>query len=60
MPTSVGPVLLRFHLPLRPLDGNWAATMAQMAGWLREAGREPATFGIEGRLEAGSGTPDEW
>jgi hypothetical protein len=29
-------------------------------GWLRQAGRDPAGFGIEGRLDAGEGTPDDW
>jgi len=48
------------YLPLRPLEGGWAATIEKVHGWLREFGRDPATFGIEGRLNAGSGTPDEW
>jgi probable F420-dependent oxidoreductase len=48
------------YLPLRPLEGGWTATMEKVHGWLREAGRDPATFGLEGRLEAGSGTPDDW
>jgi probable F420-dependent oxidoreductase len=48
------------YLPLRPLEGGWEATIEKVHGWLREAGRDPATFGIEGRLEAGSGTPDDW
>lgn len=47
-------------LPLRPLDGGWAATMARVHAWLAEAGRDPATFGIEGRLDAATGTPDDW
>ncbi len=47
-------------LPLRPLDGGWVTTMAKVHDWLAEAGRDPATFGIEGRLEAGSGTPADW
>jgi probable F420-dependent oxidoreductase len=47
-------------LPLRPLEGDWDATMARVRGWLAEAGRDPATFGIEGRLDAGSGTPADW
>ena len=47
-------------LPLRPLDGGWPATMGKVRAWLDEAGRAPATFGIEGRLEAGTGTPDDW
>jgi hypothetical protein len=29
-------------------------------GWLREAGRDPAAFGIEARLNAATGTPDDW
>ena len=48
------------YLPLRPLDGGWAATIEKVHGWLRGAGRDPAAFGIEGRLNAGSGTPDDW
>jgi probable F420-dependent oxidoreductase len=48
------------YLPLRPLEGGWAATIEKVHGWLREAGRDPASFGIEGRLDAGSGTPDDW
>ena len=53
-------VLADGFLPLRPLDGGWEATMAKVHGWLREAGRDPATFGIEGRLDASGGTPDDW
>jgi len=48
------------YLPLRPLEGGWDATIEKLHGWLREAGRDPATFGLEGRLEAGKGTPDDW
>lgn len=48
------------YLPLAPLEGGWQATMDKVHGWLREAGRDPATFGVEGRLNAGTGTPDEW
>lgn len=48
------------YLPLRPLDGGWAVTMDKVRGWLHEAGRDPATFGIEGRLDASAGTPDDW
>jgi probable F420-dependent oxidoreductase len=47
------------YLPLRPLDGGWEATIERVHGWLRAAGREPSTFGIEGRLEAGSGRESE-
>ena len=48
------------YLPLRPLDGGWTATMDKIHVWLAEAGRDPSSFGIEGRLHAGEGTPDEW
>jgi probable F420-dependent oxidoreductase len=48
------------YLPLRPLQGGWDATIEKIHGWLRAAGRDPSSFGIEGRLEAGSGTPDDW
>jgi probable F420-dependent oxidoreductase len=47
-------------LPLRPLEGGWQVTMDKVHGWLAEAGRDPARFGIEGRLDAASGTPDDW
>ena len=48
------------YLPLSPLAGGWQATIDKVHGWLQEAGRDPAAFGIEGRLNAGSDTPDEW
>ena len=47
-------------IPLRPLDGGWPATMEKIRDWLREAGRDPGSFGIEGRLQAGTGTLDDW
>ncbi len=48
------------YLPLAPLAGGWQATMDKIHGWLSEAGRDPSTFGVEGRLNAATGTPDEW
>jgi probable F420-dependent oxidoreductase len=48
------------YLPLRPLEGGWDATIAKVHGWLREAGRDPAAFGIEGRLNTTTGSPDDW
>jgi probable F420-dependent oxidoreductase len=47
-------------LPLRPLEGGWQATMDKVHAWLQEAGRDPSTFGIEGRLDTSQGTPDDW
>ncbi len=50
------------YLPLAPIDGKgtFAETIETVHGWLREAGRDPATFGIEPRLNAATGTPDDW
>jgi probable F420-dependent oxidoreductase len=48
------------YLPLRPLEGGWLATLDRVWGWLEEAGRSRESFGIEGRLEAGTDTPDDW
>jgi len=48
------------YLPLRPLDGGWQTTMDKVRTWLQEAGRDPSTFGIEGRLDTAQGTPDDW
>jgi probable F420-dependent oxidoreductase len=47
-------------LPLSPLEGGWQATIDKVHGWLREADRDPAAFGIEGRLNAATGTPEDW
>ncbi|MCC7367427.1 MAG: LLM class F420-dependent oxidoreductase [Chloroflexi bacterium] len=50
------------YLPLGPINGQgtFAETVERVHGWLREAGRDPATFGIEARLNAATGTPDDW
>jgi probable F420-dependent oxidoreductase len=48
------------YLPLRPLQGGWQATMDRIHGWLEAAGRDPATFGVEGRLDTGTGNSDDW
>jgi probable F420-dependent oxidoreductase len=46
--------------PQRPLEGGWDATIEQMKGWRKAAGKSWDGFGIEARLNAGTGTPDEW
>jgi probable F420-dependent oxidoreductase len=46
--------------PQRPLDGGWPATMERFRGWAEEAGRDPATIGIEQRIDIAQGTPDDW
>ena len=40
--------------------GNFDDSLAQMHGYLRDAGREPSALAIAGRADAGKGTPDEW
>jgi probable F420-dependent oxidoreductase len=46
--------------PQRPLEGGWAATIDRLRSWVEEAGRDPATIGIEQRIDISSGTPDDW
>jgi probable F420-dependent oxidoreductase len=48
------------YFPQRPLPGGWQATFDRIHGWLEAAGRDPARFGIDARVQAGSGSPDEW
>jgi probable F420-dependent oxidoreductase len=48
------------YLPLRPLEGGWQVTMDTVHAWLEEAGRDVRSFGIEGRVDASKGTPDDW
>ena len=49
------------YLPLSPIAGtDWDGTMDKVARWLDEAGRPRDSFGIEGRLNAGAGTPEDW
>jgi probable F420-dependent oxidoreductase len=44
----------------RPLEGGWPATIERLRGWVDEAGRDPAAFGIDARISVGTGSPDEW
>lgn len=48
------------YFPQRPLEGGWPATMEKIHGWLVGAGRDPSKFGIDARINAGTGTPDDW
>lgn len=41
-------------------DGDGPERLARFRGYLREAGRDPATFPIEGRVVFAKRTPDEW
>ena len=46
--------------PQRPLEGGWPATLEKMRAWREAAGKDWASFGIEARINAGTGTPDDW
>ena len=46
--------------PQRPLEGGWPATMDRFRAWAEEAGRDPASIGVEQRIDVSGGTPDEW
>jgi probable F420-dependent oxidoreductase len=48
------------YFPQRPLEGGWPATMDKIHGWLKDAGRDPARFGIDARVNANAGTADDW
>lgn len=41
-------------------DDNMRATLEHLRAWTVEAGRDPATLGIEARISAASGDPGEW
>ena len=47
-------------LPLQPVFGTWPETIEKIRGFVSEAGRDPAGFGIEGRLTAQTEDPDAW
>jgi probable F420-dependent oxidoreductase len=46
--------------PQRPLEGGWPETLAKMKAWREAAGKSWAGYGIEARINAGAGDPDEW
>lgn len=48
------------YFPQRPLEGGWPRTMELMRGWVEEAGRDWASFGVEQRISVALGTPDAW
>lgn len=47
-------------LPLFPLDDAGMATIARVRRYTKEAGRDPSTLGMEGRISLTGTTPDEW
>ncbi|MCC7368932.1 MAG: LLM class F420-dependent oxidoreductase [Chloroflexi bacterium] len=46
--------------PQRPLEGGWPATLERMRGWREAAGKPWEGYGIEARINAGTGAPDDW
>jgi probable F420-dependent oxidoreductase len=48
------------YFPQRPLEGGWAATMDRIHGWMRAAGRDPSSLGIDQRINTSQGSPDDW
>ena len=46
--------------PQRPLEGGWPETLAKMKAWREANGLDWSSYGIEARINAGTGTPDEW
>jgi probable F420-dependent oxidoreductase len=41
-------------------DEQMRQTLDRLRGYIKEAGRDPATFGIEARVNAADGGPEEW
>jgi alkanesulfonate monooxygenase SsuD/methylene tetrahydromethanopterin reductase-like flavin-dependent oxidoreductase (luciferase family) len=48
------------YFPQRPLEGGWGATLEKMRAWREAAGKSWHGFGIEARINAARGTPDDW
>lgn len=46
--------------PQRPSEGGWPATLERMRGWREAVGKSWDDYGIEARINAGTGTPDDW
>jgi probable F420-dependent oxidoreductase len=46
--------------PQRPLEGGWPVTLEKMKAWRTAAGKSWGSFGIEARINAGVGGPDDW
>src|SRR5579862_6421480 len=47
-------------MPNRKPPEGWEAVISQVRAWVRDAGRDPATFGIQGRLNTANAPPDSW
>jgi hypothetical protein len=45
---------------LGPLDERMREAVKRLRGYVEEAGRDPASVGIEARLDVGRVPPEEW
>lgn len=45
---------------LQPLEPGWKYTVERLHEWLREEGRDPASFGLEARLNTAGRDGDYW
>jgi probable F420-dependent oxidoreductase len=48
------------YFPQRTPEGGWPAMLDKIRGWRKAAGRDPARFGIDARINLATGTPDDW
>jgi probable F420-dependent oxidoreductase len=46
--------------PQGPPDENARAALERMRAYAREAGRDPASIGVEARVSIANGSPDDW
>lgn len=46
--------------PQGPPDENARAALEHMRAYAREAGRDPASIGVEARVSIANGSPDDW
>lgn len=47
-------------MPNRKPPEGWAAVVARVRGYVRDAGRDPSRFGLEGRLNTANLSPEQW
>jgi probable F420-dependent oxidoreductase len=40
--------------------GHWAEKIVEVREWVTAAGRHPASFGVDARINVGSGSQEEW
>jgi probable F420-dependent oxidoreductase len=49
-----------FPMNGQALEGDWMLTLERMREWRGAAGRDPDDLGIEARINASTGTADDW